>query len=102
MPEAGAAAASDQSLMCTGCPGTVGNQTKGSWEGRLLEPHLSCVMVGIGRGKTCWVMAWETLGGRQGGSGVLGCGGVSGSLWDFVAPGPHEGRQWVSLRSPMS
>jgi hypothetical protein len=30
VPGAGVAAASDQSLMCTGCPGTVGNQTRGS------------------------------------------------------------------------
>jgi hypothetical protein len=47
-------------------------------------------------------MAWETLGGRQGGGGALGYGDVSGSLWDSLAPGPQGGGQWVSLRSPMS
>lgn len=30
---------------------------------------------------------------------MLRCGGVSGSLWDSLVPGPHGGRQWVSLRS---
>lgn len=66
-----------------------------------MGPHLSWVMRGIERKKRCWVRAWESLESRQGGDGVLRCGGVSGSLWDSLVPGLHGGGQWVSLRSPV-
>lgn len=74
VPEAGAAAASDQSLMCTGCPDTVGNQTRDSW---VWETIIGATPVlggdRHGKEKETLGQAWETHGGRQRGGGVLGC-----------------------------